>query len=86
MGYCEDKLNKKTAHFRLPCMAQKRCMFKFPINTRDRGRWLPNKANNYCCNDCPWAGKSNLRLSAYFVDFIDFWNKPRGNGNTVKTK
>ena len=31
MGLCKDKLNKKTAHFRLPSVAQKRCMLKLPI-------------------------------------------------------
>ena len=31
MWWCEDKLNWKTAHFRLPSVAQKRCMLKLTI-------------------------------------------------------
>ena len=30
MWLCEDKLNRKTAHFRLPSVAQKQCMLKLP--------------------------------------------------------
>ena len=30
MRQCEDKLNTKTAHFRLPSVAQKRCLLKLP--------------------------------------------------------
>ena len=38
MWSCEDKLNRKTAHFRLPSVAQKRCMLKLPsfIRARDK--------------------------------------------------
>ena len=31
MWFCEDKLTRKTAHFRLPVVAQKRRVLKLPI-------------------------------------------------------
>ena len=33
---CEDKLNRKTAHFRLPSVAQKRCMLKLSNDNQHR--------------------------------------------------
>ena len=38
MWWCEDKLNRKTAHFRLLSVAQKRCVLKFTIKHPRRRR------------------------------------------------
>ena len=35
MSQCEDELNTKTAHFRLPSVAQKRYMLKLPKLVKD---------------------------------------------------
>lgn len=32
MWWCEDKINRKTPHFRLPSVFQKRCKLKLSIN------------------------------------------------------
>ena len=32
MWWCEDKINRKSPHFRLPSVAQKRCKLKLSIN------------------------------------------------------
>ena len=36
MWCCEDKLNRKTAYFRLPSVAQKRCMLKLANERPER--------------------------------------------------
>ena len=38
MWWCEDYLNRKTAHFRLTSVAQKRCMLKLTIDKFVIGR------------------------------------------------
>ena len=81
MWKCGDKLNTKTAHFRLPSVPQKRCMLKFLLSIKHDTLHFTNKVMfwNQSFNKnsnleihfdcCCWCPSSSI---IYHLNY--FWN------------